>query len=187
MATGKTYILWGGEHRAADVSDLDIAWSVWVMCNMSYSGSPNCGWKWDNSASTPRMLANKRLGFGERLYNRLANVQISCRDAITVIEQRDSKDTFFYLDPPYVGCQQQHYHGFSSEHFGILLNTLQMCKGRFILSHFENEQLNKAIKDAGWNVKRIQSFLTVANNCRAAGRKKCELLIYNYTPNILFE
>ena len=94
-----------GEHKAADVSELEIAWSVWVMCNMSYSASPNCGWKWDNAASTPRMLNTKRNSFTKALHERLATVQISCRDAITCIEQRDSPDTFFYLDPPYVGCQ----------------------------------------------------------------------------------
>lgn len=169
-----------GEHKAADVSDLDVAWSVWVMCNMSYSASPNCGWKWDNAASTPRMLEAKRTTFTEALHNRLATVQISCRDAVTVIEQRDSADTFFYLDPPYVGCQQQHYKGFTSEDFDILLTTLSMLQGKFILSHFWNDQLREAVNKFGWKVVTIDSMMTVANNCRTTLRRKQELLVYNY-------
>lgn len=169
-----------GEHKAADVSDLDVAWSVWVMCNMSYSASPNCGWKWDNAASTPRMLEAKRTTFTEALHNRLATVQISCRDAVTVIEQRDSSDTFFYLDPPYVGCQQQHYKGFTSEDFDILLTTLSMLQGKFILSHFWNDQLREAVNKFGWKVVAIDSMMTVANNCRTTLRRKQELLVYNY-------
>jgi DNA adenine methylase len=169
-----------GEHVAADVTDLEIAWSVWVMCNMSYSASPNCGWKWDNAASTPRMLDAKRKVFTEALHDRLATVQISCRDAVTVIEQRDSSDTFFYLDPPYVGCQQQHYKGFSEENFDILLTTLSMAKGKFILSHFMNKQLQEAIDKFGWKFKAIESYMTVANNCRVNLRRKQEILAYNY-------
>ncbi|MBP5545700.1 MAG: DNA adenine methylase [Bacteroidales bacterium] len=175
-----------GEHKAADVSDIDIAWSVWVLCNMSYSASPNTGWKWDNEGSTPRMLQAKRDAFTENLHKRLSNVEISCRDAITVIEQRDSADTFFYLDPPYVGCQQQHYHGFKAEDFEILLTTLSMVKGKFILSHFWNEQLHQAVDKFGWNIVSIDSFLTVANNNRNTLRRKQELLIYNYNTLTLF-
>lgn len=171
-----------GKYKAADVTELDIAWSVWVLCNMSYSGSPNCGWKWDNANSTPNMLDVKRRNFTTELHDRLAHCQISCRDAITVIEQRDSADTFFYLDPPYVGCQQQHYHGFTGEDFGILLTTLEMIKGKFILSHFHNPQLDAAIERTGWQVRSFESLMTVSNNVRVANRKKQELLISNYQP-----
>lgn len=169
-----------GEHKSADVPDIDIAWSFWVLCNMSYSASPNCGWKWDNKASTPRMLNAKRKDFTEALRERLSTVQICCRDAIAVIEQRDAEDTFFYLDPPYVGCQQQHYKGFTAEDFDILLTTLSMLKGKFILSHFWNDQLREAVDRYGWKVKSIDSMMTVANNCRTTLRRKQELLVYNY-------
>ena len=173
-----------GEHLAADVSDLEIAWSVWVMCNMSYSASPNCGWKWDNKSSTSRMLNAKRKEFTEALYKRLATVQISCRDAVAVIEQRDSDKTFFYLDPPYVGCQQQHYKGFGEQDFDILLTTLSMLKGNFILSHFMNKQLREAIDKFGWKYKVIETYMTVANNCRTNLRRKQEILVYNYTQEL---
>ena len=171
----------GGEKKAkAGATDIDIAWAFWVLTNMSYSASPKCGWKWDNAASTPRMLNAKRKAFTDALHDRLATVQISCRDAVTVIEQRDSADTFFYLDPPYVGCQQQHYAGFTAEKFDELLVTLSMLNGKFILSHFWNDQLHDAVRKFGWKVKVFDSMMTVANNCRATLRRKHEILVYNY-------
>lgn len=161
-------------------TDLEVAWAVWMLTNMSYSASPNCGWKWDNKGSTPHSIDVKRKEFTEQLRQRLSLVQISSRDAITVIEQRDSEDSFFYIDPPYVGCQQQHYAGYSAEDFEILLTTLSMLKGKFILSHFMNDQLGSAIEKCNWNVKVIESMMTVANNCRVQLRKKQEILVYNY-------
>ena len=175
------------EHKAASVTDLEIAWSVWVMCNMSYSASPNCGWKWDNMASTPLMLEAKRKAFTQTLQKRLATVQISCRHAVTVIEQRDSADTFFYIDPPYLGCVQQHYSGFSSNDLEELIMTLSMLKGKFILSHFWNDKLKDAVDKFGWKVKIIDQPLTVANSCRNEKKRKQELLIYNYDIFNLFQ
>ena len=169
-------IYYGG----GNFSDLEVAWAVWMLTNMSYSASPNCGWKWDNKGSTAHSIDVKRNAFTEQLRQRLSLVQISSRDAITVIEQRDTEETFFYLDPPYVGCQQQHYAGYSAEDFDILLTTLSMLKGKFILSHFMNDQLSSAIYKCNWNVKVVESMMTVANNCRSELRKKQEILVYNY-------
>lgn len=170
-------IFFDNHHR---YSDLETAWSVWVMCNMSYSCSPTCGWKWDNAGSTSASLYVKRQNFTDALCKRLKLVQISSRDAITVIQQRDSPDTFFYLDPPYLGCQQQHYRGFKTEDLIELLTTLSKIQGRFILSHFMNRQLQHAIKLNNWQYKVIDKPLTVANNVRATHRRKQELLVYNY-------
>ena len=169
-----------GEHSAANVFDVDKAWAFWVLTNMGYSGSPNCGWKWDNAGSTPTLINNKRKEFTAALKNRLATVQISCRDAITVIEQRDTPKTFFYLDPPYINCCQQHYSGYSSNDFSILITTLGMLKGKFILSNFWSDELEKAIKTYKWKYKIVESNLTVAGNCRVNNRKKQEILVYNY-------
>lgn len=119
--------------------------------------------------------------FTESLRDRLSLVQISERDAITVIEQRDTEDTFFYLDPPYLGAQMQHYKGFTKEDLDILLTTLGMIKGKFILSHFNNSLIEEAIRKYKWNVKVIDAPLSVANHLQKENKRKKELLIYNYT------
>ena len=163
-------------------SSVDIAWAVWMVTNISYSASPSGGWKWDNGTTGSHsavVMDNYRKQFTKRLFERLRFVQISCRDAIDVIRQRDSQDTFFYLDPPYPGCVQKHYRGFGFDSLEELLTLLSSVKGRFILSNFDSPMLRKFIKRNGWNTKVVDMAMRVSNFNEA--RRKKEVLVYNYT------
>ena len=62
------------------------------------------------------------------------------------IRSRDTADTFFYCDPPYVGSDQGHYDGYTQEDFDGLLNLLADVKRKFLLSSFRNETLDKFVK-----------------------------------------
>lgn len=87
-----------------DSNDIEKAWALWILSHECHAASLHGGWRYCNgSAGTHlgRVLRKKRGEFTKKLYDRLSEVQISCRDAIKVIRNRDSVDTFFYLDPPY--------------------------------------------------------------------------------------
>lgn len=73
-----------------------------------YGGKQNLSEVCNGTSGTHfgKVLKNKREEFNEKLYDRLSEVQISCRDALKVIKNRDSVDTLFYLDPPYPGAVQ---------------------------------------------------------------------------------
>ena len=83
------------------------------------------------------------------------DVQISCRDALKVIKNRDSPETFFYLDPPYPGAVQGHYYGYSEKNLADLLTILVKLKGRFILSNYWTETLRTAVDENRWNFIRF--------------------------------
>lgn len=164
-------------------SYVDIAWAVWMVTNMSFSGSPQGGWKWDNGTAGSHsgvVMDNYRSNFTSKVFERLRYVQISSRDALTVIRQRDSKRTFFYLDPPYPGADQKHYRGFTYDSLEELLTLLASIKGRFILSNFPSPVLKKHIKANKWNTKTLDLALRVAN-FQGEARRKQEVLVYNYT------
>lgn len=163
-------------------SSVDIAWAVWMVTNMSYSASPSGGWKWDNGTAGSHsavVMDNYRKQFTKRLFERLRFVQVSARDALDVISQRDSQDTFFYLDPPYPGCVQKHYKGFDFDSLEELLTLLSTVKGRFILSNFDSPVLRQFVKRNKWNTKVVDMAMRVSNFNEA--RRKKEVLVYNYT------
>lgn len=66
---------------------------------------------------------------------RLAGVHIDCLDFADFITRWDRPHTLFYLDPPYIGCEQDYGAGlFSREDFGRLAAALGGLRGRFILT-----------------------------------------------------
>lgn len=174
MRSGKERKLGGGK--------VDKAWAVWFATNMSFSGSPSGGWKWDNGTAgshSGKVLDHYRKDFTQVIYDRLKEVQISCRDALTVIDQRDREETFFFLDPPYPGCVQKHYSGYTFDDLEALLDRLTTIKGKFILCNFASDLLSKYVNDNGWNMTIKDMPMRVAN-FGGHSRRKQEVMVYNY-------
>lgn len=163
-----------------NASKLETAWSVWVLTNMSFSASIHGGWKWCNGTGGTHSakVVHKKAHEFKKLKTRLSNVQISKRDAIKVIQERDTPETFFYLDPPYPGHVQGHYHGYSMKEFFQLLEVLQNLRGKFMLSNFWNQTLKYFTIKNNWNTDKHDFIMKVANF--QGTRFKSEILISNY-------
>ena len=164
-------------------SKVEMAWAVWLQCNMGYGGSPQGGWKWDNGTSGSHagiVMDGYRNQFTRKIHERLKNVQISCRDALKVIAQRDTEDTFFFLDPPYPGCVQKHYSGFTFEDFEVLLKMLASVRGKFLLCNFDSDLLRRFVTENGWNMAVKDMPLRVTNRVTGGTRRKQEVMVYNY-------
>ena len=108
------------------------------------------------------------------LSKRLEGTQIECRDALKVIKSRDIKTSFFFIDPPYIGADQGHYHGYTEREFEVLLITLSNIKGKFLLTNFSSRVLKKYVKRQGWFIKKLK--LKGANKTK----RKVEILVANY-------
>jgi DNA adenine methylase len=171
-------------------SRLEKAWAFWLLTNGSFSGSIYGGWKWDNGISRSHVgiyLKNKRAHFSEILQKRLETTQISCRDALKVIKERDSAETFFYLDPPYPGAEQQHYRNYTHKDFFHLLQLLSTIQGKFILSNYWSQTLKYHIIRYGWKYRSIAVNLKVASLGHSSPKTRTEYLVYNYDEeNTLF-
>lgn len=162
-------------------NDVEKAWALWVMANECHAGSLYGGWKFCNGTAGThfgRVFKNKRDSFNQQLYERLSEVQISCRDALKVIKNRDGPETFFYLDPPYPGAVQGHYYGYTEKNLADLLEILSTTKGKFILSNYWTETLRAAVEKSGWNSKEIKVTTHTAANTNQ--RESTEVLVFNY-------
>lgn len=172
--------IWNGRIKSTSI---EKAWAVWIITNGSFAGSMYGGWKWDNGTSGSHsaiMIRNKRNEFSKELHIRLSDVQISCRDALRVIKERDSPNTFFYLDPPYPGCVQGHYSGYTHKDLFNLLEQLSSINGKFILSNYWCQTLRFFVAKNGWYVRKFEVNLKVANLGNSPLKKRTEILIYNY-------
>jgi len=176
-------------NRRIEHDDLGMAWAVWQMTNGNFTGSPHGGWKWDNGASgshTARVLAKKRTELTDVYYRRIQNVQISCRDALRVISDRDSIDTVFYLDPPYPGANQKHYSGYSFQDFFALLDLLKTIKGKFILSNYWSQMLKYFIATNAWHFISKDVNIRIMNlNVNTYDNSRTEILLMNFKPPVM--
>lgn len=178
----KAYSFWKEPDKCLE-SKVDLAWAVWMVTNMSFGGSPSGGWKWDNGTAGSHsgiVTEHYRQSFSAAIHERLKEVQISCRDALTVIRQRDREETFFFLDPPYPETEQKHYHGFSVKDLEDLLAMLSNIKGKFLLCNYDSALLRKYARKSNWNTTAKDLPIHVSN-FRGQSRRKQEVMVYNYT------
>lgn len=171
-------------HEVAD--NLTKAVATWMVFNESWNSSARAGWSFDmgtGGSHIAKTLAHARRNFCPWLQKRLQYVQISCRDALQVIAERDSVDTFFYLDPPYPDTNQGHYAGYGWEELERLLKILAAIKGKFMLSNYPSSMISNYAKKNNWNTRQISlkkdSCLAVDPNA-----KKTEILVMNYEISV---
>jgi DNA adenine methylase len=176
------------QHRQAEVvyANPDMfdrvkrAWAIWMLANISYACKLDGCFGYDRTGSNSRKLANKRADFSVDYAIRLQQVQIECCDALRIIKSRDTPETFFYLDPPYVGYDQGHYDGYTQEDFDALLRLLEAVHGKFLLSSFHNTSLAEFARRNNWFTEDIRLSSSMTHGRGRTVRDKVEVLTANY-------
>lgn len=175
-------------HRKAKViydnpdmfSEIKRAWAVWILAQQSFSSVLDGSWGYDKQGGrTVKKVANARNAFSEDLAIRLQNVQIECADAIYIIKNRDTENSFFYCDPPYYNSDCGHYDGYTIDDFERLLQTLAGIKGKFLLSSYPSPILQQYAKTYGWHMFSVEQNVTV-NAKSGYLKRKVEVLTSNY-------
>lgn len=108
---------------------------------------------------------------------RLARVYIENRSYPEVFLRFDKPDTFFYIDPPYYGCENYYGAGiFDRSDFTKLRDILSGISGKFILSINDVDHIRDLFRKF-----RIETVET-SYSASGANKKKqvSELLIMNY-------
>lgn len=150
---------------AADVltyneDDVERAWAFFVRVRMSMAGRQHC--------FTPLSKRRTRRGMNEQasawlsaidglpeVHDRLRRVVVLNKDAMDVIFEEDSEDTFFYLDPPYLPetrtAPSVYRHEMSEQQHDMLLDLILKVKGKVLISGYENPMYD--IRLGGWKKK----------------------------------
>ncbi len=110
---------------------------------------------------------------------RLTRVYVENLPFEKLIDRYDRAHTFFYIDPPYYGCE--HYYGkglFQRSDFDALAARLAKVKGKFIMSINDAPEIRKIFAD--FRIKTVATRYTTGNAKKAD--VVTELLIMNYQP-----
>lgn len=157
---------------------LDIAWAVWTLSRISFASKLDGTFGYDRSGRTLKKLCNAKVAFDASIRERLDRTTIENRDALEVIRLYDTPETFHFIDPPYVGSDCGHYKGsFTEQHLTQLLDLLTQIKGKFMLTMFPNDNIERYATEHGWTIHPIERTISASKTTR---RKQEEWIICNY-------
>ena len=159
-----------------------------VACQ-SFSGIHGKSWSFTKQANKATQYKNKVDRLPE-IVDRLREVNIENRDFEFILDAYDGKDTFFYLDPPYV-LETRRDGGYANEmtieDHERLVGILLVVKGKVMLSGYQH-----AVYDAldGWNRHEIEVLAHSVGRTRVSGlqgegnltekQKRTESVYMNY-------
>ena len=104
----------------------------------------------------------------------LKNVIIENKDFREVIKKYDSKDTFFYLDPPYSRLRPQWGYQQNTITPQEVFEAVKNIKGKFLLSYNDTPEIRKIFHS--FNIRTIKTVYIVRSD-REIGH---EVIIKNY-------
>lgn len=109
-------------------------------------------------------------------HRRLCRVNIENLPYADCIKRYDRKETFFYLDPPYHGCEDVYGKSiFSEADFQVLASLLKELRGNFMLSLNNTEFIREAFK--AFTFEEVKTTYSILKGKR---KEVTELLITNY-------
>jgi DNA adenine methylase len=139
---------------------LAIDWLIVLCCSSPYEIGKD-SWRNDTEFEVFK-LKFKAYKYHLDKINDIQNL-----DYKDIIEKYDSESTFFYVDPPYFGKEEYYInHEFRKETHKELANILNNIKGRFLLSYYYFDGLEKLYDNC-----RFESKMTIMGT---------ELIIMNY-------
>ena len=142
---------------------LEAARRYYVNIQQSFSNKLDGGWArvlfTRNSSAS---WANKIDGL-QPYVDRMSSAYISCQDALKVIKQWDSPQSFFYCDPPYPETNCGNYKGYTIEDFQNLIDALDSCQGSFLLSCYDVESVT---------IPHDWERFTFETHCSSSGKGK---------------
>jgi DNA adenine methylase len=156
------------------------AWAFYTLCNQTFSGvgpyAKTSGY-WskcittsdNNKAATVNKWQSRQQLF-QAWRERIARVQIECRPALYVLDQYDTPDTIFYVDPPYVHDTRKgkvYDHELENEDHTKLVNTLLTLQGSVTLSAYAHE-LYQPLEANGWERYDRQTASNAAGRIRGS-------------------
>ncbi|RLE37159.1 DNA adenine methylase, partial [Candidatus Woesearchaeota archaeon] len=110
-----------------------------------------------------------------------SRVVIENLDYRECIRKYDSPETWFYLDPPYLGYKGGYVHGdWSEKDYEELYRILRSIKGKWIMNHADHPYIRELFKE--FYIIEVECIRSTKRVKKGGKREKyTELLIANYS------
>lgn len=157
-----------------DIAVKAAMWFYWQYS--SFSGVPGGGWShgWERNKA---IYLNNMIGRLFTIAMRLKRVQIEHRDFKLIFKIYDSKDTFFYCDPPYIGVRDRYAKSqFTIQDHKDLAIILNKIKGKACTSYYPHPFVDNAYRK--W--RRLEKQVKESASSSLKKGKRTELLLMNY-------
>jgi len=161
-----------------------------VAISQAFANRVYSGWSYTCSYSNPCILDYAKSV--ARAAERFRNVQVDNLDWRDIIDKYDSPDTFFYMDPPYIGETRVESVGVYNTEFSSvgqhaeLVNVLLEVNGLVMLSGYKHS-VYAPLDDAGWHrvdVSTSSSARVGGSSVKAGGKivalKRVDSVWMNY-------
>ncbi len=161
-------------------TEVERAWALFTLSKMGFAGQLSGSFGFDKSECRhPKKVFYAKEAFNLTLRERLECATIEQDDAFKVLVRYDTADAFHFIDPPYVGSNMGHYvNMFNEQSLDLLLELCATLKGKFMLTMYPNEAIERAAKKHKWTIHRVSRQLTA---CKAESRRKQEeWMVCNY-------
>jgi DNA adenine methylase len=163
--------------------ELQRAWEWFILQRQSFSGKWYAGWAHGKTRSQAQSWLSSAALLVD-VADRLMDVSLECRDFREVIEDYDSPETLFYVDPPYVESDPSYYAAgvMSWKDHIDLANLLNKVQGKVVLSYYHQPLLLRYY--ASWRREEklvVKHSTGITKNRRAETRPRAvELLLMNF-------
>lgn len=165
---------WNRQLTAGGLTDIQRAARFYYVHRLGYSGKV-VGRVFGKSVQRhPRINLLRMEEELSEVHLRLTGTVIENLSWEAFLTRYDNPETFFYVDPPYWGCE--HYYGkvFERDDFTRLAQALSMLKGRFILSINDVPEIREVF--SAFQIRQVKTSYSAAVN---QYREAAELLIKN--------
>lgn len=165
---------WSVPHH--DSFERAVRWFYLNRSSVVGGNNYKSGWRHSKETNPAKGLRNS-CDLLEAFAERMRSVLIDCRDFREVIENYDSKDTLFYIDPPYRGRENFYKGKFNDKHHKELSDLLKTIQGKAIVSYYHDDLIDTLYEC--WNRIEIDTH-TFAQPRKGDRGKATEVIFMNF-------
>lgn len=163
------------QQEARGLTDIQRASRFYYTQRLAFAGRQDGVFGVDKS-SPPRINLVRMEEELSRVHLRLTNVIIEHLHWTEYLARYDDAGTFFYLDPPYWGCEDDYGRDlFAREDFKALSEHLAEVKGTFLLSINDVPEIRELF--ATFNIEEVSTLYSAGKD---SNHQVQELIITNY-------